>query len=267
MRKITLGIGALAAASLMLIVADTAHAQRGGRGGGGGGGGRSSFGISIGGPGFGASYGTGGYRSGYGGYGWGSGYGGYYRPGYGGYSGGYSRGYYPGYSSGYYDNSYYYDPATSYGSSYDSGYSSAAPTGSLNLEVHVADPNAKVWVNGQASTQRGLTRWFTVNEIVPGRPYRYEVRATWMEGGREMNDTRVVTAQAGETAQVVFGRLSAAPDDRDLRDRGATTGPRESTVPPRDAEKGRVEPRVLPPSTPPPPRTVPDIRRDFPPDR
>jgi uncharacterized protein (TIGR03000 family) len=255
MRKITIGLGALAVASLLLLT-NTAQAQRRGGGGWGGGGGRSSWGVSVGTPGFGAYYGSGYNRGwGYGGYGY---YGDrYYRP-------GYSAGYYPrsygdyGYSS--YPSDYGY---SSYYPSYDSSYSAPAPapeaaaTGSLNLEVHVPVADAKISVNGQASTQRGMTRWFTISDIAVGRPYRCEVRASWMEGGREVTQTRVVTAQAGETAQAVFNRESATgvapvgatvPAERDIR---TTPVPRSPTDLERDLRAPEPRP-IVPGKTPSP---------------
>jgi uncharacterized protein (TIGR03000 family) len=253
MRKITIGLGALAVASLLLLT-NTAQAQRRGWGGGGwAGGGRSSWGVSVGTPGFGAYYGSG-YNRGWGGYG---GYGSY------GYYG--DRYYRPGYSTGYYPRSYGGGDYgySSYYPSYDSSYSAPAPapeaaaTGSLNLEVHVPVADAKISVNGQASTQRGMTRWFTISDIAVGRPYRCEVRATWMEGGREVTQTRVVTAQAGETAQAVFNRESATgvapvgatvPAERDIR-----TAPVPRSPTDLDREFGPPEPRpIVPGKTPSP---------------
>jgi uncharacterized protein (TIGR03000 family) len=94
-----------------------------------------------------------------------------------------------------------------YGTPYYSADSYSLPaTASLNVEVHVPVPDAKVWINGQLSSRTGTTRWFTVEQIYPDRPYRYEVRATWTEDGRPMSQTRVVTVQAGETGQVVFSK-------------------------------------------------------------
>ena len=102
--------------------------------------------------------------------------------------------------------SYYYDAPPLYMPPADVAPSiRPAASASLNVEVRVPSPDAQVWINGQLSTRTGLTRWFTVTDIYPDRPYQYEVRATWMEDGRPVTQTRTVTVRAGETAQVVFG--------------------------------------------------------------
>jgi uncharacterized protein (TIGR03000 family) len=282
MRKTVFGIGALVATAALLFSAGEASAQRfrGGRGG-------TGFGVYS--PG-GFGYGSGGYY-GRGWDGYGSGYSGWgYNPGWGisgrnwgiygdGYRGGFYSGAYPGY------NSYYYDASPSYGGAYydaapapSSG--AAAATGSLQLEVHVPAPDAKVWVNGQASTQRGTTRYFTVSEIAVGRPYRYEVRAEWMQDGKPMSQTRAVTATAGETAQVVFTRGATTGGelrdrelrDRDLKDRdrdrkdrdripGTSPGARPTTTPPATTTPTTIPPAgtepIRPPDLPPRPTTPP----------
>jgi uncharacterized protein (TIGR03000 family) len=182
----------------MLLMTGGAWAQHGGGHGGGG-------------------HGGGGGHSGGGHYGGGH---------YGGYGGHYGHSYYGGYGLGglfspYYGSSYYYGGAPyDYYDSSSTPYSSTpyfsstpsyaaepavAPTASLNIEVHVPTPDAQVWINGQASSRTGTTRSFTVEQIYPDRPYRYEVRATWMQDGRPVTQSRVVTVQAGETSQVVFG--------------------------------------------------------------
>ncbi|MFO0970564.1 MAG: TIGR03000 domain-containing protein [Gemmataceae bacterium] len=223
MRKIILP--ALALGALFFWNAEMAQAQRGGggRGGGGGGGARISGGggaarISGGGaPRVGAAHvgpgpaHVGGVHPGYG-YGynhnhnnfwWGVGLGTALGYGLGGW----------GYPGGYYDYGYY-GSAPSY-SYYDAGYSAPAysapadpgvpANGRLDIEVHVPVADAQVWINGRQSTQAGRTRWFTVEQIYPDRPYQYEIRAAWMDDGAPTTQIRTITVRAGESSVVNFG--------------------------------------------------------------
>jgi len=216
-------LAALTGAAGMMLFAETAQAQR--RGGGGyGGGGGSGFGVSVGRGGI--SFGTGGY----GGYGYGSGYGyggygrgGYYGPGYG-YGSGFGIGVGSGLRSSYYGGPYYgggsYYSTPSYGGSYydggsyysggapsaysDGSYESSEPMGSLNVTVHVPRADARVVFNGVTSTSNSNIRHFETSAMAPGRPYNFQVEAFWMEGGREVRQTRNITGYAGQTLDVNF---------------------------------------------------------------
>jgi uncharacterized protein (TIGR03000 family) len=145
------------------------------------------------------------------------------RPSYGGYYGGYGRGYYPGYynqgyygssyyspyygpySSGYYSTypstSYYYSPAPSY-------YVNPAPVtdNTANIRVLLPDPNARVWFNGNLTSQQGTDRLFTTPPLSYGTANVYMIRATWMQGGREVTQERTVSATPGGTFVVDFTR-------------------------------------------------------------
>jgi uncharacterized protein (TIGR03000 family) len=52
-------------------------------------------------------------------------------------------------------------------------------------------------------------RKFTSPPLTPGRRYRYEVRATWTEGGRTVVKDRQIFFYAGEKEDVDF----LGPDD------------------------------------------------------
>jgi uncharacterized protein (TIGR03000 family) len=193
----------------LLVIADSAHAQR--RGGGWGGG----------------------YGRGYGG-GWGGGNnwqsyvapfigGGYYGNNYygsGGYYSGYGRGYYGNawdspYYSGY--RSGYYYPSTSYvvpsydysyAPSYNSYQSSYTPTQSTptNAQIRVLVPDAqtKVTFDGNPTQQTGTERWFYTPNLQAGANNTYRIRATWMMAGREMSQERVVNVNPGQSVTVEF---------------------------------------------------------------
>jgi uncharacterized protein (TIGR03000 family) len=140
----------------------------------------------------------------------------------GGYSGGYS-----GYSSyggyGYRPMPTYYAPAytsvpayvptapfVAYRSSElpgGMGYvSTAAPVadGLARITVTVP-PDAKLTFSGDKTVQTGTVRRFEATELVPGRQYSYEVKATWKEQGREMIRSRHITFRAGDVINLTFG--------------------------------------------------------------
>jgi uncharacterized protein (TIGR03000 family) len=152
--------------------------------------------------------------------------------------GGFYPGYYYGYPSyGDYSSYGYYAPY-SYYPSYDSGYGSqpdpgypdlyggvapSYPGGYLTLEppstaspnpasaqadstahVTVSVPaNAELWVDGSKTTSTGAVREFQSPPLNPGQ-YTYEVRAHWMENGRDITQTRKVAVSPGAHIAVDF---------------------------------------------------------------
>ena len=203
----------------------TAFAGRGGGGGGGGGGGRggathASAGHASAGH---ASAGhTNGYRGGYGygGYGIGYGLGGYGYSGYG-YSGygsgyrGYNSGYglsgsYPLYSPSYGQGIINPDPATVDPSpqpldSRQSGYyAPETPDNSARVRVFLP-PDAKLWIGGEETTKGGEERTFTSPALIAGKSYTYQIKAVWMQDGKQVEKTQKVKVQANETSNVTFG--------------------------------------------------------------
>ncbi len=120
--------------------------------------------------------------------------------------------------------------------SYGADYTYGASFGSTgNAPVHVnlrlPDPNAKVWINGQATQQEGTWREYVSPPLDPSRNYRYDIRARWVENGRDMDETRTTPVQAGGVATVDFTR----PDNHsrvDELDRGSATAPAGKTIPP-----------------------------------
>ena len=159
---------------------------------------------------------------GFGGYGYPAGWGGYPMMGYGSGVGiGFGRGYYRGgpyssygYSPYYYDYSPYnygYAPATD-----DAGYQNpayyqsayaAAPTLSdsdVLLDVRVP-ASARVWVNGDATTQTGSRREYISNDLTPGKSYIYTIKARWTEGGKPVEREKRVRVHGGERQVVDFG--------------------------------------------------------------
>jgi len=178
----------------------------------------------------------GGYRGGYGGYY--GGYGGYYQPGYsygwGGYNPSYGYGwgsYYPGYSYSpgttysYPTTSYYYPRSTYYPSSASYPYYSTnmitdnpaststsqsfyPPQENANEQVaHVrveVPANAEVFFEGQKTQQGGSDRLFVTPPLQKEKTFYYEVKARWMDNGKEVERTQRVNVHAGDNAVVNF---------------------------------------------------------------
>jgi uncharacterized protein (TIGR03000 family) len=206
----------------VLLLATDANLFAGGRGGGGGGGGRGGGGGYGGGRGGGYGYG-GGY--GRGGFGYGGFYGGGFYGGglfYGDYNtGGGYPGYYAPYAypapSYYYADPYYAPrissaqstaPATSYYYA-PSGTASSVPAASNAASIHVVlpDPQATVLFDGRATTSTGADRYYHSPELAPGGSYKYQLRVTWTQDGRQVTQDRTVAVTPGQTTDVVFARV------------------------------------------------------------
>ena len=128
--------------------------------------------------------------------------------------------YYGGYSYPVYYGAPYavevpvYSPPAGYQSFYPPGTvppdAAAAPAPALSeqvVQVQVRVPgNAQVWFGGASTQQNGSVREFVSPPLVPGRDYTYQIRARWMEGGREIDQTRTVRVHAGERVTVDFTR-------------------------------------------------------------
>jgi len=106
---------------------------------------------------------------------------------------------------------YYTTPARSYSyaaSADTSGYYSAASdANTVKLNVHLPDPDAQVWVEGQLTRQRGKTREYVSSApINPNRDYVYQIRARFVQDGRTVDETKTLPARANETLTVDFTR-------------------------------------------------------------
>jgi uncharacterized protein (TIGR03000 family) len=195
----------------MLVLADTAHAQRRG-GGGGGGNGRGNSGWNNGGRYNGSGYG--GYNNNY----YNNNNNDWYRyvaPFVGGYLGGYGNNsyrspYYSGYQNSYPSTSYYYAPSQSY-----SNVEPNTPPNNAEIRVIVPDSQARVWFDGNPTQQTGTERWFYTPTLQAGATNSYRVRAAWMQNGREMIQERVVNVNPGQSVTVEFnqGVAQSSPQD------------------------------------------------------
>ena len=184
----------------LLMSANSAFAGPSGHSGGHSGGGHYSGGHVGGGHG-GGYYGGGYHHGGY----YGGGYyggGGFYAPGiFGAYDPWYDNYAYPRYS--YYDSA----PATQYYAP-TIPYAQPAPVVNsfANVRVILPDPQARVWFDGTATTSTGAERLFHTPALTMGSTYNYQIRASWMQDGREMTQNRTVSVAPGQSAMVDFSR-------------------------------------------------------------
>jgi hemoglobin len=95
------------------------------------------------------------------------------------------------------------------------------------ITVHVP-ADAELWFDGQLTAQRGRERVFTTPPVEHQRRYAYEVRARWMEDGREVDQTRRVRFHGGDQVTVDFTDKARGGDTRTAAPAGA--GPAGETL-------------------------------------
>src|SRR5262245_59922997 len=71
------------------------------------------------------------------------------------------------------------------------------------LSVNVPE-DAKIFVNGQATSSTGDARQYVSRDLASGYNYTYEVRAEVVRDGRTVEQVKKVDLRAGETAKVAF---------------------------------------------------------------
>jgi uncharacterized protein (TIGR03000 family) len=83
------------------------------------------------------------------------------------------------------------------------------------LSVNVPD-DAKIFVNGQATTSVGEVRQYVSRDLAAGFNYSYEVRAEVVRDGRTVEQVKKIDVRAGETANVAFDFGNAASTETSL---------------------------------------------------
>jgi uncharacterized protein (TIGR03000 family) len=78
------------------------------------------------------------------------------------------------------------------------------------LKVTVPE-DALVYVNGMLTQSTGANRSYVSRGLMRGYQYNYEVRAEAIRDGKKVEETRIVQLTAGETMELAFDGLSAAP--------------------------------------------------------
>lgn len=226
----TFALGGLA----LLVAAGPAAAQR-----------RAGWGIGVGRGGVNFGYGYPGYGwAGQPGYGWAGNYG------YPGYWGGYGvRGYgwagNYGYSYPAYGYSGYALPLSGYAGTVSgadpSGYQSmygADMGNTVRLRVLLPRPDARLWIDNNATRQAGYDRVFESPQLEPGKRYSYQLKAAWMDqSGKEITKEKTVEVTPGQMTTVRFDdemQHDAATPSRDQREptRPVTPGNPPAVNPP-----------------------------------
>jgi uncharacterized protein (TIGR03000 family) len=77
----------------------------------------------------------------------------------------------------------------------------------------VVPADAALWFDGRPTTTTGAVRLFVSPPLAAGQEYTYELRAHWLEGGKEIRHTERVRLQAGDRPTVDF----LAPQSRTVR--------------------------------------------------
>jgi uncharacterized protein (TIGR03000 family) len=99
--------------------------------------------------------------------------------------------------------------------SLDGGYYVPTPATSGLLTVAVPY-NAKVFINGMATTSTGSKRQFVSYGLKPGLSYKYVVRAEWVREGQLLEQTTEVILTAGSREGVALNFNPPAPKDEDV---------------------------------------------------
>jgi len=72
-------------------------------------------------------------------------------------------------------------------------------------QLIVAVPSgAEIWLEGAKTQKTGAVRTFESPPLTASLEYSYQVRARWIENGREVEQTRKVMVHAGEKVNVSF---------------------------------------------------------------
>lgn len=83
------------------------------------------------------------------------------------------------------------------------GANTSYRTSEAYLSVQVP-ADAKVFVNGLATSSKGDRRQYVSRGLADGYSYTYEVRAEVVRDGRTVEETKTVYVRAGETSQLAF---------------------------------------------------------------
>jgi uncharacterized protein (TIGR03000 family) len=83
------------------------------------------------------------------------------------------------------------------------------------LAVNVPE-DARIYVNGQATTSTGSSRQYVSRDLQTGFNYTYEVRAEVVRDGRAIEQVKKVDLRAGETANLAFDFPATASAETSL---------------------------------------------------
>jgi uncharacterized protein (TIGR03000 family) len=74
------------------------------------------------------------------------------------------------------------------------------------IEVLVPAADARLWIEGEETTSRGLARAYESPPVPTDRDFKYQVKIVWLEQGREVGREKTVTVRGGKTSTVDFGK-------------------------------------------------------------
>jgi len=93
--------------------------------------------------------------------------------------------------------SFYYSPATT-----------AVRNNEVLFEVR-APEKAEIWFEGKKTEQTGTIRQYVSTGLTPGQKYTYELKAKWMEDGKEKVETRNIEVAAGQFKTIDLSKQPA----------------------------------------------------------
>jgi uncharacterized protein (TIGR03000 family) len=73
--------------------------------------------------------------------------------------------------------------------------------------------DAEIWFSGEKTAQRGVSRLFVTPQLQDGQTLSYDVRARWVQNGREVVRSRTVTVHAGDRLTLDFLEPAQQADD------------------------------------------------------
>lgn len=84
------------------------------------------------------------------------------------------------------------------------------PTGTARILVRIPT-GARLWIDGEATSQKSAQRTFLTPKLESGRTHAYELRARWNQDGRVVEETREIHVRANRTTRVDFTVPVARP--------------------------------------------------------
>ena len=107
---------------------------------------------------------------------------------------------------------------------------------SAMIRVILPDPQAKVWFDGAPTQQMGPDRMFHSPPLQGTGSNVYRIRASWMQGGREVTQERTVNVTPGRMTLVDFVRPSGEQ---------VGSGEQQSVQPGQQPERREYEGKII----------------------
>jgi uncharacterized protein (TIGR03000 family) len=112
------------------------------------------------------------------------------------------------------------------------------------IRVQLPTADTKFEVQGIVTKQEGASRFFKSPPLDPGKSYAYDMKATWMENGKQMVRQKTIQVMAGMTTEVDFRTADGQPGT-------AASDPKVEIAPkPHPMVEVKVVPKVDPKADP-----------------